>query len=126
MDYDFKKLKKKKSRLPAPPPITETKDNLSEPEYPPVIDGRNLNRTGRTEQFSTRVTFEFKNKVKLLAAKNNLMICELLEKAIAFYEENVLNSNDLPNGGRVTKTPTEDGSPDHGTSPRATHPRKDG
>ena len=50
------------------------------------VDGRTKRKTGRTEQIATRDTTEFHKKVKMLAARDELKIVELLEKAIDLYE----------------------------------------
>jgi hypothetical protein len=93
---NFKDLKKKrKSRLGIPPPPTEAGNNLEQPEIAPAsletevvaVDRRTLRKTGRTVQLATRVTPDFKNKVRQIAARDGLMIVEVLEKAIDIYEE---------------------------------------
>jgi hypothetical protein len=85
---DLSKFKKK--NLGTPPSLSDAGDNLSAPEIAPVdddyIDGRTKRKTGRTEQLATRVTAEFHKKVKMLAARDELKIVELLEKAIDLYE----------------------------------------
>lgn len=85
---DLSKFKKK--TLGTPPALSEAGDNLSAPEVAPVdegyIDGRTTRKTGRTEQLATRVTAQFHKKVKMLAARDELKIVELLEKAIELYE----------------------------------------
>jgi hypothetical protein len=84
---DLSKFKKK--NLGIPPSLSDAGDNLSAPEIAPVddyIDGRSKRKTGRTEQLATRVTAEFHKKVKILAARDELKIVELLEKAIDLYE----------------------------------------
>lgn len=97
---NFKKLKekKRKTRLPAPPTPDQAGNNLEEPEIAPahpsaytaradLTDGRSLTKTGRTESFATRVTPEFKKKVKQIAARDGLKIVELLEIAVELYDE---------------------------------------
>ena len=42
--------------------------------------------TGRTEQFATRVTPAFKEKVRDLTYRDRLKIVELLERALDAYE----------------------------------------
>ncbi|SJM95532.1 hypothetical protein [Crenothrix polyspora] len=79
----------KKKNLGTPPSLNDAGNNLSAPEVAPLddsIDGRSLKKTGRTEQLATRVTAEFHKKVKMLAARDELKIVELLEKSIALYE----------------------------------------
>jgi|1185.fasta_scaffold76855_2 hypothetical protein len=70
----------------APPPPEVVPNNLAQPETAPVVDGRSLRATGRTEQLATRVRPEFHRQVKIIAARDGLKIAELLEKAIAAYE----------------------------------------
>lgn len=86
---DFSNLKKK-NRLGFPPQASEIKNNLQLPESHDVtadlVDGRTLKKTGRTHQLATRVRFDFYKKVKRLALDNDITIAELLEKAIASYE----------------------------------------
>jgi hypothetical protein len=84
---DLSKFKKK--NLGTPPPLSDAGDNLSAPEIAPLddyVDGRTMRKTGRTEQLATRVTSEFHKKVKMLAARDELKIVELLEKSIDLYE----------------------------------------
>jgi hypothetical protein len=79
----------KKKNLGAPPSLSDAGDNLSAPEIAPLddyVDGRTQRKTGRTEQLATRVTFDFHKKVKMLAARDELKIVELLEKSIDLYE----------------------------------------
>ena len=68
-------------KLPPPPSIDESTDNLSAPEHAPVgkIDGRTLRATGRTLQLSTRVSEGFHREIKLYAVRNKLKLNELLE-----------------------------------------------
>ena len=55
---DWQKLKKHK--LEAPPTLVETISNLQLPEViGEKIDKRSLRKTGRTEQFATRVSKEW-------------------------------------------------------------------
>lgn len=86
---DLSKFKKKS--LGTPPSLNEAGDNLSSPEIAPLdeeyVDGRTKRKTGRTEQLATRVTSEFHKRVKMLAARDELKIVELLEKSIDLYEK---------------------------------------
>ncbi len=80
----------KKKNLGVPPTLNEAGDNLNAPEIMPTtvsVDGRSTRKTGRTEQFATRVTPEFQKKVKMLAARDGLKIVELLEVALGYYED---------------------------------------
>ncbi|CAG8575399.1 3301_t:CDS:2 [Ambispora gerdemannii] len=71
----------------APPAPSEITTNLTAPEViGKKIDKRRLNRTGRTEQFATRVTKEWLEKVKNISQQEKLFQAEVLEKALASYE----------------------------------------
>lgn len=103
---DVSKLRRK--GLGAPPTMDEASPNLAAPEaapapaergpmrdaaqkspamQPPVrIDGRSLRRSNRTLQFATRVTPEFDERIRTIAARDGLMLVELLERALDAYE----------------------------------------
>lgn len=91
----------KKSKLGAPPPLEEASGNLSAPEVAPAphpaplstqpatrqrIDGRTARRTSRTQQFATRVTPEFDERIRTIAQRDGLMLVEVLERALDAYE----------------------------------------
>lgn len=57
------------------------------PQEPARIDGRSLRRTGRTIGFSTKVSPDFENRLKLYAAKHKLLIVEVLERALDALEK---------------------------------------
>jgi len=80
-------LLKRKNSLGEPPKTTEVKSNLQQPENV-HIDGRSLHKTGRVHQLGTRVTPDFYDKVRGIAARDRLKIVELLEMAIEAYENN--------------------------------------
>ena len=96
---NFQKLKKR-TNLGTPPAETLTGNNLTAPETAPVaakvvsagvgsqtsIDGRTQRATGRTEPFSTRVTPGIRKKYKTIAARDDITMGELLERALAAYE----------------------------------------
>lgn len=84
---DISKLKTK-TRLGEPPVAESIKNNLNQPENF-YVDGRTLNKTGRTHQLATRVTPQFYEKIRILAARDRLKIVELLEKAIEYYESKI-------------------------------------
>ena len=96
----FDKIKKKRSRLPAPPPPEAAPNNTSQPEHGrveptkkvavEVVDQRTLKKTGRTKQFATRVTPEFEREFRVYAAQNSLKLVELLERSFEAYKK--LNS----------------------------------
>lgn len=50
------------------------------------IDGRSLRKTDRTVPFASRVTPEFDEKLRRIAARDQLKLVEVLEKALALYE----------------------------------------
>ena len=85
---DISKLKKK-SRLGTPPLSSAIKNNLHQPETlgGEGVDGRSLRKTGRTQQLATRVTPDFYNKVRIIAARDKIKIVELLERAVEVYEK---------------------------------------
>jgi predicted DNA-binding ribbon-helix-helix protein len=77
---------KRKNSLGEPPKTKEIKSNLQQPEN--FQDGRSLHKTGRVHQLGTRVTPDFYDKVRSIAARDRLKIVELLEMAIEAYENN--------------------------------------
>jgi hypothetical protein len=105
---DLSKLKRR-STLGAPPPLEEASRNLSAPEVAPVeapvhvvarklepaveqprersrIDGRSLRRTGRTLQLATRVSWEFDERLRRIAQRDDLKLVEVLERGLDAYE----------------------------------------
>ena len=82
---NWKQLKKKK--LEAPPLPEETTPNLQTPEVlGEKIDKRTLRKTGRTEQFATRVSKEWLAKVRAISKRENLKLVEALERMLEAYE----------------------------------------
>lgn len=106
---DLSKLKKRS--LGAPPSADEASENLTAPEIAPVpsaaivankqaikqparnpepeaprIDGRSLRKTHRTVQLATKVSPEYDAKLRMIAQRDGLLICELLEKSLDSYE----------------------------------------
>lgn len=75
----------KKNRLGAPPGPDKTLNNMSQPEHAPAQTPRT--KTNRTYAFGTRVTKDFYRNLRLIAARDNLKIVEVLEKAIELYEK---------------------------------------
>jgi hypothetical protein len=75
--------------------LSETTSHLQLPEViGDKVDKRTLRRTGRTEQFATRVSKEWLEKVKGMAEKENLKLVEVLEKMLESYEkEHKINKN---------------------------------
>ena len=90
---DVSKLKRR-STLPPPPAIDEASPNLQAPEHAPAaprhakprLDGRSLRRSNRTVQFATRVSAEFDERIRTIAQRDNLLLVEILEKALDAYE----------------------------------------
>lgn len=103
---DFKSIRRQRT-LGAPPPLEEASLNLGAPEVapfsPPIPtptrrgatstisayrapDGRSLRRSGRTLQFATRVSPEFDAKLRHIAKRENLLLVEVMEKALDLYE----------------------------------------
>ena len=73
-----------RKNLPPPPPPDEAKNNLAQPEHAPAgnfVDGRTLRATGRVTQFTTRITEELQNEIKVFAAQHRLTYNDLLEQA---------------------------------------------
>ena len=107
---DLTKLKRRSS-LGEPPPLAEASPNLDAPETAPspiaqpmseasriaIVgpsvregvprrDGRSARRSGRTLQFATRVTPEFDDKLRSIAARDGKLLVEVLEEALEAYE----------------------------------------
>ncbi len=99
---------RRRNKLGTPPSFEEASHNLTAPEIVPLagalassetpldapsksgegrIDGRSLRRTGRTVQFATRVSPEYDNKFRSIAARDQIEFCVLLEKCLEAYEE---------------------------------------
>lgn len=47
---------------------------------------RMMRRTNRTVQFSTRITAELDERIRQIAFREQLMLTELLERAVDAYE----------------------------------------
>lgn len=101
----------KRSRLGPPPPAEEASSNLSAPEtissvvpasgadatsgsssdllthMASRIDGRSLRRTNRVIPLALRVTPEFDKRLRTIAARDRILLAEVLERALAAYEE---------------------------------------
>jgi hypothetical protein len=93
---DLSKLKKR-SNLGVPPSFDEASQNLASPEIAPVapqaqntpsrIDGRSLRKTDRNIQFATKVRQAFDQRFRAIAARDNLVFGDLLEKMLDSYEK---------------------------------------
>jgi hypothetical protein len=89
---DLSKLHKR--RLPPPPTIEEASTTLQEPETAPAIvapppkkvDKRRLRKTGRTEQFATRVSADFDKDFRATAKREKVLHAELLEMALYAFK----------------------------------------
>ena len=69
------------------PPGKEHRDAAAGRSRLGRIDGRTLRRSGRTEQFATRVTTEFKDRIHEIAEEDGVLLVEVLEEALKAYEE---------------------------------------
>ncbi len=82
-------LKKRKNRLGAPPPKETVRNNLTEPEVAPAFnkptDGRTLRKTGRTQQFNTRVSQEYLSKLREVAKEEGRTMGKILELSLECY-----------------------------------------
>lgn len=98
----------RRGRLGAPPPVEEASTNLSAPEAAPAgppaagsaptegpdlaahmatrLDGRSLRRTNRVVPLALRVTPGFDERLRAIAARDRLLLAEVLERALAAYE----------------------------------------
>src|SRR3546814_8975792 len=101
----FKKLKGRRDELGAPPSLEEASVNLTAQEVAPVarteathaglvkttntgrIEGRSSRKTNRTVQYATRVTPEWDARIRAIAQREGVLLVEVLEKALAAYEE---------------------------------------
>lgn len=78
------------NRFPPPPAPSETTNNLDQPEVAPYvgsIDGRTLRATGRTSQFTTRISEDLHNEIKVYAAQHRMKLNELIEKGFAALKQ---------------------------------------
>ena len=78
------------NRFPPPPTPSETTNNLNQPEIAPYvgpIDGRTLRATGRTSQFTTRISEELHNEIKVYAAQHKMKLNELIERGFAALKQ---------------------------------------
>jgi len=77
--------KPSRNKLPPPPPPTEATNNLSQPEHAPgpFVDGRTLRATGRTTQFTTRITDELQRDIKVWTAQKGMKLNEFVELAFS-------------------------------------------
>ena len=72
--------------------MAKTTSNLQLPEViGEKVDKRTLRKTGRTEQFATRVSKEWLERVRIIAQKENLKLVEVLERFLENYESGKVN-----------------------------------
>ena len=100
---DVSKIKTlRRSMLGEPPTLAEASSNLEAPEVAPSvlnisaeqpkrkldgrIDGRSARRTKRTVQFATRVTPDWDARIRELALREDVLLVEILERALDCYE----------------------------------------
>ena len=95
---EFAELRKKTAVKRFGQPPTEPTANMVPEQPEPVvdpaleipvpqrIDGRSLRRTGRTVGFSTKVTEDWDYRLKTYAGRHNLLIVQVLEKALDALE----------------------------------------
>jgi hypothetical protein len=70
----------------APIPPVRPKAESAPHDYRRGLDGRSARRTNRTVQFATRVTPEFDERIRQIAQRDNLLLVEVMEKALDAYE----------------------------------------
>ncbi len=75
-----------------PPQRGDSFHNLQQPEVAPYpdyiqVDRRTLRKTGRTEQFNTRVKEGFRQKVRQLAARDGISMAEVIELSVEMYRK---------------------------------------
>lgn len=78
------------NKFPLPPSPNETTNNLNQPEVAPyvgTIDGRTLRATGRTSQFTTRISEDLHNEIKVYAAQHKMKLNELIEKGFVALKQ---------------------------------------
>jgi hypothetical protein len=76
-----------KKTLPPPPTLSETRDNLSQPETAPAkFDKRMLRNTGRTFQYNVRVSPDFQAELNDLMARDRLTGWQWLAVAMEAYK----------------------------------------
>jgi hypothetical protein len=95
---EFAELRKKTAAKRFGQPPTESTANMVPEQQEPLvdpaleipvpqrIDGRSLRRTGRTIGFSTKVTEDWDYRLKTYAGRHNLLIVQVLEKALDALE----------------------------------------
>ena len=73
--------------IPQPTPATEpTRRPIACTVPTQRIDARTLRRSGRTVHFATKVTPDFDNRMRQIAADTGKMLTEILEEALDAWE----------------------------------------
>lgn len=82
---DSSKLKRRNRLGPPPEGMVDLGGGTPSdaPRLAQRIDGRTLNRSGRTEAFALRVTSEFGATVRQIAAEDGIRMVEVMERALA-------------------------------------------
>ena len=74
-------------KLPPPPSLSETRDNLSQPETAPAkLDKRTLRNAGRTLQYNVRVSPEFQDELNGILSRDRLTGWQWLAVAMEAYK----------------------------------------
>ncbi len=85
--------KSSRKKLPPPPAPNEATNNLSQPEHAhgTYVDGRTLRATGRTTQFTTRVTEDLHRDIKVWTAQKGMRLNDFIERAFMALKKEVGN-----------------------------------
>lgn len=75
------------TRAPGPPKPAAIAPAEPARAAAPRIDGRALRRTGRTVALATRVSESFDSRLRSIAQREGLLLCEVLEQALEAYEQ---------------------------------------
>lgn len=76
-----------KPKLPTPPGLNDTRDNLIQPETAPAkFDRRTLRNTGRTLQYNVRVSQEFQDEIDAIQTHDRLTRWQWLAVALEAYK----------------------------------------
>jgi hypothetical protein len=76
-----------KKTLPPPPSLTDTRDNLSQPEVAPArLDKRTLRNTGRTVQYNVRISPDFQDELNDIMTRDRLTGWQWIAVALEAYK----------------------------------------
>jgi hypothetical protein len=76
-----------KKTLPPPPNLSESSNNLNQPEIAPSkFDKRTLRNAGRTVQYNVRISPDFQNEMNALMARDRLTGWQWLAVALEAYK----------------------------------------